>query len=919
MKTKKVLLIGWDGADWKIINPLIEAGEMPALKSLIDDGVMGNLATLEPSFSPMLWTSIATGKRAYDHGILGFIEPGSSGMNIRPVSSLSRKVKAIWNILMQEGKKVHSVGWWPSHPAEPLNGINISNSYQKSTKAFGEPWPLSPGTVHPVKKSGLFASLRLHPAEITEAHIIPFIPDAAKIDQDADKRLNSFAKILAETSTINSAGTWILENEEWDFMSIYFDGIDHFCHGFMHFHPPQMKGINDDIFQMYRNVVNGAYKFHDMMLERQLELAGPDATVILVSDHGFHSDHLRPKYLTDEPAAPAQQHRQYGIICMKGPHIRKDERIDGATLLDITPTILSLFGLPVGEDMEGKPLVQAFDDPVEVKKIKSWEEVKGNSGMHPPDKLEDPYDASEEMSRLVELGYIDPPGKDNKETVEKTIIESKYNLARAYIGGKQIKEAIPILKEIYDEHKDQSRFALPLANIYFVLNDFDSCNKIIEGFGEHQKDALNRQKDKLDEKKDLTDLSKEELDKLKQEENKDKIRLLNTRNDLMNLDLLKANILLKQNKVKKAMAAYKKLESAFPNSRVLLLKIGNGYLKLKDWDSAKSAFKKALEIDPDDTSAHHGLAISYLRTGKYYEAIDEAMNSIGLTYNFPFAHYHLGEALFRIGEFERAAEAFEVCLALNPSIGKARNWLIKIYEENLDLPEKGEIHRNYFTVGATPETESKVTDQDEITFDEKDNRKKDLKDPIIVVSGLPRSGTSMMMQMLEEGGLEIYTDKKREADESNPKGYYEHEAVKSLRRNKGWLGQARNKAVKIIANLLYYLPANHNYKIIFMIRQIDEIVNSQQQMLIRKGSKDAYTYPTVLVNAYQKTLVKTGKWAKDHHNVRVLYVNYTEVISNAVEEAGRIADFLDMGLDPDKMAGAVDKKLYRTRIDQNSK
>ena len=99
---KKVLLIGWDAADWKVINPLIEAGEMPALEGLINEGVMGNLATLEPSFSPMLWTSIATGMRPHKHGVLGFVEPDSSGLKVRPVSVVSRKVKAIWNILMQE-------------------------------------------------------------------------------------------------------------------------------------------------------------------------------------------------------------------------------------------------------------------------------------------------------------------------------------------------------------------------------------------------------------------------------------------------------------------------------------------------------------------------------------------------------------------------------------------------------------------------------------------------------------------------------------------------------------------------------------------------------------------------------------------------------------------------------------------------
>jgi tetratricopeptide (TPR) repeat protein len=919
VKTKKVLLIGWDAADWKIINPLIEAGEMPALEGLIKEGVMGNISTLEPSFSPMLWTSIATGKRAYDHGILGFVEPSSSGTKIRPVSSLSRKVKAVWNILMQEGKKVHSVGWWPSHPAEPLNGINISNAYQKATEDYGKAWPMDKGTVHPVERSELFASLRLHPAELTGAHIFPFIPDATKIDQEVDKGLNSFARILAETSTINSAGTWILENEEWDFMSIYFDGIDHFCHGFIHFHPPKMKGMPEDMFQIYKSVINGAYKFHDMMLERQLQLAGPDATVILVSDHGFHSDHLRPRYLTDEPAAPAQQHRKYGIICMKGPHIKKNEKIYGTTLLDITPTILSLFGLPIGKDMEGRPLVQAFEGSVKVKITESWEKLEGNSGMHPYDRLEDPYEASEEIARLVELGYIEAPGKDNEETVKKTITESRYNLARAYIGGGKYREAIPILEEIYSLQKDQSRYALWLANCYYSLDEFDRCREIIEDFEKHQQAALEKQKEKLVEKKDRTGLSKDDLDKIDQEESRDKIRLLNTRNDLMSLALMKANILMKENKVKEALNAYGKLETAFPNSKILQLNIGNAYINLKNWDRARSTFQKAAEIDPDDSTAHHGLAVCHLRTGNYYEAIEEAMNSISLTYNFPFAHYHLGEALFNIGEIERAAEAFEICLVLNPGIGRARNWLIKIYDENLDLKEKAEVHKKFFTTRASSPTKSADTNQKAIA-DEEDSAGKtgDLRNPIIVVSGLPRSGTSMMMQMLEEGGIEIYTDNKRQADESNPKGYYEHDAVKSLARNKRWLGSSRNKAIKIIANLLFHLPAKYNYKIIFMMRHIDEVLNSQQQMLIRKGSKAARNYPTVLVNAYKKTLIKTRKWAKVRHNVRVIYVNYTDVINDTGNEARRIADFLDMGLDPDKMATVVDKKLYRARMDQNT-
>ena len=122
---KKVLLIGWDAADWKVINPLLDAGKMPHLERLVDDGVMGNVATLYPELSPMLWTSIATGKRSYKHGINGFTEPDPQGGGIRPISILSRKTKAVWNILCQNGLRCNVVGWWPSHPAEPIHGVMV--------------------------------------------------------------------------------------------------------------------------------------------------------------------------------------------------------------------------------------------------------------------------------------------------------------------------------------------------------------------------------------------------------------------------------------------------------------------------------------------------------------------------------------------------------------------------------------------------------------------------------------------------------------------------------------------------------------------------------------------------------------------------------------------------------------------------
>ena len=131
-RAKKVLLIGWDAADWIVIDKLIQKGALPTLEKFLSKGVRGNIATLEPPASPILWTSIATGMLPHKHGVLGFVEPNNETGGIRPVRSTTRKVKAIWNILTQNNLKSNIVGWWPSNPAEPILGTMVSNLYQIS-------------------------------------------------------------------------------------------------------------------------------------------------------------------------------------------------------------------------------------------------------------------------------------------------------------------------------------------------------------------------------------------------------------------------------------------------------------------------------------------------------------------------------------------------------------------------------------------------------------------------------------------------------------------------------------------------------------------------------------------------------------------------------------------------------------------
>jgi len=193
--SKKVLLIGWDAADWKIISPLLAKGQMPALKKLIDKGVYGNMSTMNPPYSPMLWSTVATGKTPDKHGILGFIELLPNMKGIRPVTVNSRKSKAIWNILHNQGFKSNLVGWWPSHPAEPINGVVVTDKFQKVKKDPKAKNPILKGTIHPESFLKELRDLRMFPHEITDAHILPFIPKKRKLIRKKIKAYNRLQKL----------------------------------------------------------------------------------------------------------------------------------------------------------------------------------------------------------------------------------------------------------------------------------------------------------------------------------------------------------------------------------------------------------------------------------------------------------------------------------------------------------------------------------------------------------------------------------------------------------------------------------------------------------------------------------------------------------------------------------------------------
>jgi hypothetical protein len=190
----------------------------------------------------------------------------------------------------------------------------------------------------------------------------------------------------------------------------------------------------------------------------------------------------------------------------------------------------------------------------------------------------------------------------------------------------------------------------------------------------------------------------------------------------------------------------------------------------------------------------------------------------------------------------------------------------------------------------------------------------DEKEAVVVVSGLPRSGTSMLMSMLDAGGIPPITDHIRTADEDNPKGYYEFERVKALDKgDTAWVSDAQGKSVKVISALLKYLPPEYQYKIIYVRRNMQEILASQRKMLVRRGEDPDKVDDAQMAALFEKHVSQVESWLREQPNIQVLYEHYSDILADPEKEARRIDDFLGDRLQVERMAEAVDPDLYRNR------
>ncbi|MBD3366650.1 MAG: hypothetical protein GF405_00580 [Candidatus Eisenbacteria bacterium] len=385
----RLLLVGIDSADWDVIEPLMEQGSMPNLRALMDRGVSCDLRSLEPKQkSPTIWASIATGKVPAKHGILSDVDPISRA----PMTSNVRSARTFWDIMGGEGASVTVVGWLVSWPAEEVNGYLVTDYFRfapKPDRPLPEHLTYPEGLVENVSKKRVVADgitdedlarlvdfdRALSPEEAQRLPVKEMFEEMRAINE-IEHRADRLRDILAGDFSFLGVAGHLMDERPTDLTAVYLRGLDSASHLFWAAaHPGEVgfKVARTDN-RVFGKVVERYYQLADEMLGQLVERMDDNDIIVVCSDHGFEGPKpgQRPGGIND--------HGPVGILVAAGGPFRRGAWIDEQTVLDITPTLLALWGLPVGADMDGSVIEEAFEpdflDSQPVTSIETYERTE---------------------------------------------------------------------------------------------------------------------------------------------------------------------------------------------------------------------------------------------------------------------------------------------------------------------------------------------------------------------------------------------------------------------------------------------------------------------------------------------------------------------------------------------------------------
>ena len=482
-RTRPVIFVGLDGADWQLLDPLMAEGAMPNLRALVGEGAGGELLTIEPPLSPLVWTTMMTGVSPLAHGILDFTRFNPRSGQKEPITSDERREPAVWNMATAAGRRAGALGLWATYPAEPVNGLMVSDRLFSFLYEEKEP---PPGVVFPASEE---AAAREVLAKAEKATSLPqmraFLPWLTQ--EEYERHLDSadpyghpvsaLRRILVETRVYDALARRFLEGQRPDLLVVYFQGTDSIGHVFAPYAPPRQPAVSQEDYDRYHAVPESYFRQVDAMLGEYRRLATEaGAALMIASDHGFTWKEGRPTRLSSFAVATAAKwHRRQGIYLLWGPGVASAPgHPHHGKAPQVCATLLALMGLPGAGYLAGPPLTGA---PAVVAAKVDYRAYYRPSSVALAD---DPRADAEALAKLRSLGYV-ASGEAASGEKGSTRTAGSYNNAGLVLKDEgKPQEAVSAFEKALQMDPNLASAAWNLSDLLFAENrELDRSDELL--------------------------------------------------------------------------------------------------------------------------------------------------------------------------------------------------------------------------------------------------------------------------------------------------------------------------------------------------------------------------------------------------------------------------------------------------------
>jgi predicted AlkP superfamily phosphohydrolase/phosphomutase/Flp pilus assembly protein TadD len=483
----RVIVLGMDGLDPRAVDLLMSEGKLPNFAKLRQEGAYGRLLSSKPMLSPVLWTTVSTGKTPDQHGIGHFtaIDPKSGEM--LPVTSGMRKVKALWNVLSEQKKKVAVVGWWATWPAEDVHGAMVSDHlcyhFLFPQGQGGADTPQ--GLTDPPDLAQKLQPLVRRPADVTAQEAAAFVrvpPEEWARPFAFEDDVSHFKWALATADTYRRVGLRLWRDEQPDLLMAYTEGTDSVAHLFGHLF--RAKDLSGELLaqqQKFGQAVEQMYVYADGILGDYLKAMDRNTALVVLSDHGFDlgAPQDDPSKTRDMRRVSERFHNPEGILYLYGRGVKARARLDQPKLVDVAPTVLALAGLPAARDMPGRVILEGLDLPVPGPAVATYE-----TGAAAAQAAADPRADPQIMERLRSLGYIGgaaPAGSPGPPaSAGPRSPTGERNIAALHFEAGRHQQAADAYRKLVEEDPKDASLHTSLAGALGAMGRYDEAARHLE-------------------------------------------------------------------------------------------------------------------------------------------------------------------------------------------------------------------------------------------------------------------------------------------------------------------------------------------------------------------------------------------------------------------------------------------------------